>query len=202
MSGRSEGGHANGRGMAAYDGAVARFQRPIRLLTSLPAPIRWLALPLGLLACTAFLLAGWGDWQPPLTAPKPDPKAAGYCQALMKALPRAIEGRTRTTPFADVAVWNSTPRTVLRCGVPRPQSLDKVANQESTGPNVNEVQWYAEPDGHGGYRFTCTLRLAYVEVSVPTKAYPNYLDPLASVSDAVRATVPDLSGQVGAASST
>ncbi|WP_280669237.1 MULTISPECIES: DUF3515 family protein [unclassified Kitasatospora] len=179
---------------------MARFQRPIRALTSLPAPIRWLALPLGLLACSAFLLGSWGDWQPPLTAPTPDAKAVGYCQALAKALPQAIEGRTRTSPSADVAVWNSTPRTVLRCGVPRPKALDKLANQESTGPNVNDVQWYLEQDGHGGYRFTCTLRLAYVEVSVPAKAYPNYLDPLSSISDAVKATVPDLSGQLGAAS--
>ncbi|MDH6135598.1 hypothetical protein P3T37_005014 [Kitasatospora sp. MAA4] len=178
---------------------MARFQRPIRALAALPAPVRWLSLPLGLLACSALLFQSWGSWQPPLTAPTPTGAVAGYCQALAKALPGAIEGHQRTAPDPSpyVAVWNSSPRTVLRCGVPRPKSLNKQANQESTGPNVNNVQWYLEKDGHGGYRFTATLRLAYVEVSVPAGAYPNYGDPLSPVSDAVNATVPDISGQLG-----
>lgn len=204
VTGRTDGGsggrqgRAGRREQAPYDGPVARFQRPIRLLASLPAPIRWFAPPLGLLACSAFLLVGGGGWQPPVTAPQPDAKVAGYCQALAKALPASIEGRDRagsSSPY--VALWKSSTRTVLRCGVPRPASLNSLANQESTGPNVNDVQWYMEQDGHGGYRFTCTLRLAYVEVSVPTNAFPNFIDPLSSISDAVKATIPDLSGQLG-----
>jgi hypothetical protein len=177
---------------------VSRFQRPLRALQALPAPVRWLAAPLVLLGCTgAVLMSGGGTYQPPLTAPSPDAKSAGYCAALIKALPATMQNHPRADPPGSpyVAVWRTSPRTVLRCGVPRPTSLNILANQESTGPNVDNVQWYLEKDGHGGYRFTTTLRATYVEVSVPANstAYPT--DALGVVSPAVLRTIPDLNGQ-------
>lgn len=106
-------------------------------------------------------------------------------------------GHPRADPANSpyVAVWRSSPRTVLRCGVARPKSLDSLANQMSIGPNVDNLQWYLEKDGHGGYRFTTTLRAAYVEVAAPAGATVNATDALAVVSPTVLAKVPDLSGQ-------
>ncbi|MFE9423960.1 DUF3515 domain-containing protein [Kitasatospora sp. NPDC006697] len=168
-------------------------RRPSRLLQALPAPVRWLALPAALGACVAAVY--WpSTYQPPLSAPSPDAKAVGPCQALMKQLPDLIEGHSRTTPSPYVAVWSTSPRTVLRCGVPRPASLD--AHAGDLGPNVDGVQWYMEGDGHGGNTFTLTLHQLYVEVAVPKGATPYPADPLAPVSPAVLATIPDLSGQL------
>ncbi|GAA1251416.1 hypothetical protein GCM10009665_47630 [Kitasatospora nipponensis] len=179
---------------------MPRFQRPIRALQALPAPVRWLAPPLALLACTGALLVSAVDWQPPTTAPVPDARAVAPCLALAKALPAALLDHPRADPPNSpyVAVWRSAPRTVLRCGVPRPASLSVLANRAATGPNVNGVQWYLEHDDHGGYRFTTTLRALYVEVAVPAGAYRYAADPLAAISTAVIATVPDLSGQLNA----
>ncbi|TWG01306.1 uncharacterized protein DUF3515 [Kitasatospora viridis] len=163
------------------------------MLRELPAPVRWLSLPAVLAACAAAVL--WpGDYQPPTTAPVPAADAVGPCLALMKQLPQQIEGHPRTDPSAYVAVWASSPRTVLRCGVPRPASLDTHGSE--LGPNVDGVQWYMEGDGHGGNKFTLTLHQLYVEVAVPEGATPYPADPLAPVSPAVLATIPDLSGEL------
>ncbi|MGF1431753.1 DUF3515 family protein [Kitasatospora sp. LaBMicrA B282] len=175
---------------------MSRFQRPMRALQALPAPVRWLAAPVALLACTGAVLLTAGPYQPPTTAPHPDATAAASCAALMKALPTDLLGHPRTDPSPDVAVYRTSPRTVLRCGVPRPKSLNKLANKESTGPNVDGVQWYLESDGHGGSKFTLTLHALYVEVAAPSGATVNPTDALGVVSPAVRATIPDLNGQL------
>ncbi|MCX4751682.1 DUF3515 domain-containing protein [Kitasatospora sp. NBC_01287] len=178
---------------------MALTQRAQRALQTLPAPVRWLAAPLVLLACTGAVLMSGGSYQPPITAPHPDPMALGPCAALMKALPSAMLGHPRADPPNSpyVAVWRTTPRTVLRCGVARPASLRIVANQMSTGPNVDGVQWYLEQDGHGGYRYTLTQHALYVEVAAPAGATVNATDALGIVSPAVLATIPDLNGQLG-----
>ncbi|MFF7633453.1 DUF3515 domain-containing protein [Kitasatospora sp. NPDC008050] len=176
---------------------MSRFQRPLRALQGLPAPVRWLAAPVVLLGCTGAVLMSGGTYQPPLTAPTPDAKSAGYCTALLKALPTTMVNHPRADPAGSpyVAVWQTSPRTVLRCGVPRPTSLNILANQESTGPNVDGLQWYLEKDGHGGYRFTTTLRATYVEMSVPANAFTYATDALGVVSPAILSTIPDLNGQ-------
>ncbi|WP_280693213.1 DUF3515 family protein [Kitasatospora sp. GAS204B] len=176
---------------------MSHTQRARRALQALPAPVRWLAAPLVLLACTGAVLMTDGTYQPPVTAPKPAAAVSGFCAALIKALPPTLLGHPRADPAGSpyVAVWQTSPRTVLRCGVARPTSLNSVANQMSTGPNVDNLQWYLEQDGHGGYRFTTTLRAAYIEVAAPARATVNPTDALAVVSPTVLATVPDLSGQ-------
>ncbi|WP_051969787.1 DUF3515 family protein [Kitasatospora azatica] len=174
---------------------MSRLRRPLRTLQALPAPVRWLAAPAALLACTGAVLLSDGTYQPPLTAPTPDAKAAALCRTLMGALPPDLLGRSRTTPSPYVAVWPTKPRTVLRCGVPRPKSLDQ--HQGDLGPNIDGVQWYLEGDGHGGHRFTLTLHALYVEVAAPAGATPYPTDALAAVSPAVLATIPDLSGELG-----
>jgi hypothetical protein len=159
--------------------------------------VRWLALPVALLGTVAAVVLT-GPYQPPTDAPKPEASAVGPCQALMKQLPDSIEGHPRTDPSPYVAVWATSPRTVLRCGVPRPASLD--AHSHDLGPNVDGVQWYMQGDGHGGNQFFLTQSLLYVEVAVPKGATPYPVDAPAAVSPAVLATVPDWSGQVGAPS--
>ncbi|GLW74214.1 hypothetical protein Kpho02_65120 [Kitasatospora phosalacinea] len=164
------------------------------LLNRLPAPVRWLAPPAVLLACTAGLVASWsGD--PDVTPPVPSAEAAQYCRALDAALPAEVLGHARKDPSPAspyTAAWASSPRTVLTCGGERPEFLD---DGTRTGPCVNEVSWGVTEDGDGGYRFATGLRKAYVVVEVPAGAYGNYADPLGSLADAVRSTVPTWDGK-------
>lgn len=159
-------------------------------LSSLPVAVRWLTPPVALLGCLALLLVVWarpGDVTPPV----PKAGVAGYCRALHQALPGMLLGHRRRDPSPAspyTAAWDSSPRTVLRCGIARPAYLDQ--NLDQTAPEVNDVQWGMGSDGHGGYLFVTTLRRAYVEVDVPEGAYPNYADPLSSLTDAIEATIP------------
>ncbi|MFI9273652.1 DUF3515 domain-containing protein [Kitasatospora sp. NPDC052896] len=165
--------------------------RLTRLLHVLPATVRWSLLPAALLACLALVTWSGATWEPPVTPPEPRGQVADHCRALAAALPATVQGHRRTSPTASpyVAVWSSSPRTVLRCGVPRPKSLGVWANRIAPGPYVSGVQWYIEKDGHGGYRLTVTQRSAYVELSVPAGAYPNYSDPLVDLSPPIAATL-------------
>ncbi|MFD9129171.1 DUF3515 domain-containing protein [Kitasatospora sp. NPDC059571] len=159
-------------------------------LRALPAPVRWLAPPAALLGGVLLLAGNLGPGE--VAPPVPSGDAARYCAALDRALPATLLGHARRDPSPAspyTAAWDSSPRTVLRCGIERPDYLD--TDPLASAPEVNGVQWGMGPDGHGGYRFVTTLRKAYVEVSVPRGAYPNYADPLPTVSDVVRRTVPD-----------
>ncbi|MCX5210648.1 DUF3515 domain-containing protein [Kitasatospora sp. NBC_00240] len=168
---------------------MIRAARATHALKALPAPVRWLAAPVALLGCVILLVGTWGAPAAPVT-PTPRAKEVPYCEALARALPQRLTGHGREhsdSPY--VVIWSSSPRTVLRCGVPRPDALNGPQALKSA-PEVNGVQWFDEPDGEGGYRFTTTLREANVEVSVPAGAYPSYADPLPTLSDAVKASVP------------
>ncbi|WP_051732042.1 DUF3515 domain-containing protein [Kitasatospora phosalacinea] len=164
------------------------------LLNRLPAPVRWLAPPAVLLAGTAGLVAAWSG-EPDVTPPVPSAEAARYCAALDAALPAEVLGHARKDPAPAspyTAAWETSPRTVLTCGGDRPDFLDDSTRK---GPCVNEVGWGMAEDGDGGYRFATGMRMAYVEVHVPKGAYANYADPLAYLADAVRSSVPVISGK-------
>ncbi|WP_441250095.1 DUF3515 domain-containing protein [Kitasatospora sp. McL0602] len=162
-----------------------------RALRALPAPVRWATPPLVLLGSAGLLVGGWtgpGEIAPP----SPASGAAVLCQALDRALPGEVLGHRRSDPSPAspyTAAWGSSPRTVLRCGLDRPGYLDD--HPLDSAPNVNDVQFGMSSDGDGGYRFVTTLRRAYVEVTVPKGAYPNYVDPLSSLTDAIKATIPE-----------
>ncbi|MER5867959.1 DUF3515 domain-containing protein [Kitasatospora sp. NPDC002040] len=160
-------------------------------LRSLPAAVRWGVPPAALLTCAGLL--GWSWSLPPDVAPPaPGAAEAGFCAALDRALPATVLGHRRDDPSPAspyTAAWDSSPRTVLRCGLPRPDYLND--DPLASAPEVNGVQWGMTRDADGGYRFVTTLRRAYVEVSVPEGAYPNYIDPLSSLTDAIAATVPE-----------
>ncbi|MBP0449782.1 MULTISPECIES: DUF3515 domain-containing protein [unclassified Kitasatospora] len=170
---------------------MARELRVPRFLAALPAPVRWLALPLALI-CTVVVLLG--SWSVPakIEVPEPAPKAAGYCRALAAALPQELLGHARKDPSPAspyVAAWASSPRTVLRCGVDRPEELNGPAASDWS-PTVNDVTWWQQKLDDGGYRFTSTMRKAYVEITVPRGAFGNPLDPVSALSDLVKANIP------------
>ncbi|WP_405011449.1 DUF3515 domain-containing protein [Kitasatospora sp. NBC_01539] len=159
-------------------------------LSALPAPVRWLAPPAALLGCGLLLLGNLGSGE--VAPPVPSAGAAPFCAALDRALPQSVQGHRRQDPSPAspyTAAWASSPRTVLRCGIARPDYLDD--DPLANAPEINGVQWGFTSDGAGGHRFVTTLRRAYVEVTVPEGAYPNYADPLPALSDAVKATVPE-----------
>ncbi|MGW4893484.1 DUF3515 domain-containing protein [Kitasatospora sp. NPDC004240] len=171
---------------------MARQLRVPRVLATLPAPVRWLALPLALTCTVVVLVGSWSTSEEPIEVPVPTGKAAGYCRELAGALPQALLGHPRKDPSPAspyVAVWDSSPRTVLRCGVPHPDELT-FERQKEISPTIDDVTWFAHELGDGGYRFTATQRAAFVEVTVPGGAYANPLDAAAALSAAVKAHVP------------
>ncbi|MFE6870942.1 DUF3515 domain-containing protein [Kitasatospora sp. NPDC057692] len=172
---------------------MTREFRAPRFLAALPAPVRWLAVPTAL-ACTVVVLIG--SWSEPVEAkvetPEPRGKAAEYCRALAAALPQQLLGHARKDPSPAspyVAAWDSSPRIVLRCGVPHPEGLVD-EKQKEISPTVNDVTWWPEELGDGGYRFTATQRATFVEVTVPGGATGNPLDAAAALSDVVKAAIP------------
>ncbi|MGW6913030.1 DUF3515 domain-containing protein [Kitasatospora sp. NPDC054939] len=171
---------------------MARRLRVPRALAALPAPVRWLALPVALTCTTVVLVGSWSTPEEDVEVPAPTGKAAGYCRSLAGALPPTLLGHPRKDPSPAspyVAAWASSPRIVLRCGVPHPDELT-FERQAEMSPTVNDVTWFAHRLPDGGYRFTATQRAAFVEVTVPGGAIGNPLDAPAVLSDLVKAHIP------------
>ncbi|KAF4409099.1 hypothetical protein CRI70_00575 [Streptomyces sp. Ru87] len=126
--------------------------------------------------------------------PEPSPEAAKLCRALQKELPGTVDGLERNTggpPSEFAAEWGD-PAVQLRCGVPRPEVLTPGGehyNPTAEGVEVNGVLWLPEKQ-EDGYRFTTTLRKAYVEVTVPGTYQPE-LNALTDLADAVESTIPN-----------
>ncbi|MEU6810600.1 DUF3515 domain-containing protein [Streptomyces sp. NPDC046831] len=121
--------------------------------------------------------------------PRPGAAAAKLCRALDGALPRTVDGASRQDPepaSALTAGWGS-PAIILRCGVPRPAELN---DPEAEAAEVNGVDWLLQEQGDGSFRFTTTLRLAYVEVTIPAGRRDHGVAPLVSLAPAVRRTIP------------
>ncbi|QFZ74065.1 DUF3515 family protein [Streptomyces fagopyri] len=100
--------------------------------------------------------------------PGPGAKVSALCRDLDKVLPKKVDGLDRNDPeprSALTAGWGS-PAIILRCGVERPS---KMSDMEALSGEVNGVGWLMEKRDDGAYRFTSSLRRAYVEVSVPKK---------------------------------
>ncbi|WP_232544314.1 DUF3515 domain-containing protein [Streptomyces buecherae] len=156
------------------------------------APRRWHRLPIAILLLSAV---GCSDSDEPAApaVPTPSARAVTFCKALHKELPTKVDGldQRETEPASEfTAVWGK-PAVQLRCGVPRPDVLTPGSehyNPLADSVDVNGVGWLLEkqPDG---YRFTTTLRKAYVEVTVPSKYAPE-INPLTDLADAVKKTIP------------
>lgn len=111
------------------------------------------------------------------------------CQNLDKVLPRKVDGLDRNDPgprSALTAGWGS-PAIILRCGVTRPAEMN---DPEADGVEADGVGWLLQKRDDGSFRFTTTLRTAYVEVSLPKARTGDGLGPLADLAPAVKEAIP------------
>ncbi|MFI6157853.1 DUF3515 domain-containing protein [Kitasatospora sp. NPDC051170] len=171
---------------------MARDLRIPKALRALPAPVRWLALPLALTCTTVVLIGSWSSAASRIEVPNPTPREAGYCKALAAALPQELLGHPReeSSPASPyVAVWGSSPRTVMRCGIERPEELNG-PHAKDLSPTVDDVTWWSQKRDDGSYRLVATMRRAYVEVISPAGVYSSPLDPAAALTPLVKAHIP------------
>ncbi|MFJ9696864.1 DUF3515 domain-containing protein [Kitasatospora sp. NPDC101183] len=171
---------------------MARELRIPKALTALPAPVRWLALPVALTCTTVVLIGSWSSSAAEVDVPHPADRAAGYCKALAAALPQELLGhpRVETSPASPyVAAWGSSPRTVVRCGIERPEELNG-PHAADLSPTVDDLTWWSQKRSDGSYRLVATMRRAYVEVISPPGVYSSPLDPAAALTPLVKANIP------------
>ncbi|MDQ0993262.1 DUF3515 domain-containing protein [Streptomyces sp. V3I7] len=149
--------------------------------------------PLGLPALTLLLaVAGCSaaDDSPAVAAPRPDAKTAGMCRNLHQELPGTLDGQRRDDPAprsAYTAAWGS-PAIILRCGVERPA---RMRDPEADGVEVNGVGWLLVKRDDGSFRFTTTLRAAYVEVTLPKERTAHGLTPLIGLAEPIKKAIPE-----------
>ncbi|GAA2512428.1 DUF3515 domain-containing protein [Streptomyces longisporus] len=121
--------------------------------------------------------------------PSPGAKVAALCRSLDKVLPAKVDGLSRRDPepaSALTAGWGN-PAIILRCGVLRPAEM---SDPEADGVEVNGVGWLLQKQKDGSFRFTSTLRKAYVEVSIPAKRTGDGMAPLVDLAPAIKKAVP------------
>ncbi|MGV9246971.1 DUF3515 domain-containing protein [Streptomyces sp. NPDC003710] len=145
------------------------------------------------LPALALLIAAAGcsssDGSPSAAVPSPDAKVAQLCRNLDEVLPRKVDGLERNDPeprSALTAGWGS-PAIILRCGVVRPAEMD---DPEADGVEVDGVGWLLQKQGDGSFRFTTTLRRAYVEVSLDKARTEGGVAPLVGLAPAVKKAIP------------
>ena len=121
--------------------------------------------------------------------PSPGAKVAELCRTLDKTLPRKADGQDRRDPTpasALTAGWGN-PAIILRCGVPRPAEM---SDPEADGVSVNGVGWLLQKQNDGSFRFTTTLRKAYVEVTIPAGRTGDGMAPLVDLAPAIKKAIP------------
>ncbi|MBQ0827974.1 DUF3515 domain-containing protein [Streptomyces tagetis] len=150
--------------------------------------------PRHLLPALVLLIAAAGcataDDGASAAVPSPDAKVAGLCQNLDLALPPTVDGLKRADPSPAsklTAGWGN-PVIILRCGVERPAEMDDPA---ADGVEVDGVGWQLLERDDGAFRFTTTLREAYVEVTVPKERAEGGMAPLVDLAPAVKKAIPE-----------
>jgi hypothetical protein len=147
------------------------------------SPVLALLTLLPLTGCTST------DETATAAVPSTRTETAAYCRDLDRQLPQHVDGLERNDPnprSALTAGWGD-PAIILRCGVPRPGKMD---DMEADGLEVNGVGWLQEQQADGSFRFTSTLRRAYVEVTLPKQRIGNGAAPLTDFAAPVRKAVP------------
>ncbi|MFF0018224.1 DUF3515 domain-containing protein [Streptomyces sp. NPDC005374] len=122
--------------------------------------------------------------------PSPEAGVAKFCRELDRVLPSKADGRSRRDPepaSALTAGWGD-PAIILRCGVVRPSKMD---DPEADGVEVDGVGWLLEKQDGGSFRFTTTLRKAYVEVTIPKGRTGDGMAPLVDLAPAIKKAIPE-----------
>ncbi|QKW09421.1 DUF3515 domain-containing protein [Streptomyces sp. NA04227] len=146
------------------------------------------APPVLALLLTATAACTSGDGGTDVAVPEPGAESVRLCRDLDRELPDRVAGQRREDPAASqlTAAWGD-PAYVLRCGVTRP---DKMDDPKADGVDVDGVGWLLEKRSDGSFRFTTTLRKAYVEVTVPEDRASEGLAPLTDLAPPVKKTIP------------
>lgn len=148
--------------------------------------------PLGLSALALLItVAGCSSADDSASAEVPSPGAGvtKLCRELDRVLPSKVDDQDRRDPepaSALTAGWGD-PAIILRCGVERPAKMD---DPEADGVEVNGVGWLLEKQDDGSFRFTTTLRKAYVEVTIPKTRTAGGMAPLVDLAPGITKTIP------------
>ncbi|MDH6516253.1 hypothetical protein M2163_006764 [Streptomyces sp. SAI-135] len=148
--------------------------------------------PLGLSALALLItVAGCSSADDSASAAVPSPGAGvtKLCRELDRVLPSKVDDQDRRDPepaSALTAGWGD-PAIILRCGVERPAEMD---DPEADGVEVNGVGWLLEKQDDGSFRFTTTLRKAYVEVTIPESRTEDGMAPLVDLAPGIKKAIP------------
>ncbi|MEU3019685.1 MULTISPECIES: DUF3515 domain-containing protein [unclassified Nocardiopsis] len=129
----------------------------------------------GAALAVVLVTAGCGGQTVQMQPPETDGVTTEACAALVADLPDTLLDARRATvqPESQVmAAWGDPP-IGLRCGVPRPSSLE----MDSVLEEVNGVAWLPQPED-APTMYTAVEREAYVELTVP----PSYGAPAPALS--------------------
>ncbi|MGW6021783.1 DUF3515 domain-containing protein [Streptomyces sp. NPDC055099] len=154
-------------------------RRRRRCLVSAPA----LALLIASAGCSS------ADEAVQAAVPTPDGKVTELCRNLDKRLPKKVDGLERVDPEPKselTAGWGD-PAIILRCGVSRPPKMN---DPEADGVTADGVNWLMEQREDGSFRFTSTLRKAYVEITLPEERAGSGVSPLTDFAAPVKKTIP------------
>ncbi|MFF1719665.1 DUF3515 domain-containing protein [Streptomyces sviceus] len=149
--------------------------------------------PLGLSALALLItVAGCSSADDNASAAVPSPGAGvtKLCRELDRVLPSKVDDQDRRDPepaSALTAGWGD-PAIILRCGVARPSKMD---DPEADGVEANGVGWLLEKQDDGSFRFTTTLRKAYVEVTIPKDRTADGMAPLVDLASGVKKAIPE-----------
>jgi hypothetical protein len=145
----------------------------------LPVHKRYFGAALAIVLVTA----GCGGQTVQMQPPETDPQTAESCADLVADLPDTLLSADRATVQPDseiMAAWGDPP-IGLRCGVPRPSSLERDSYLEE----VNGVAWLPQPEDEPTL-YTSVGREAYVELTIPP-SYGAPAEALVELSDLIDA---------------
>ncbi|MGW0418383.1 DUF3515 domain-containing protein [Streptomyces sp. NPDC003015] len=149
--------------------------------------------PLGLSALALLItVAGCSSADDSASAAVPSPGAGvtKLCRELDRVLPSKVDDQDRQDPEPAstlTAGWGD-PAIILRCGVQRPSKMD---DPEADGVEVDNVGWLLEKQDDGSFRFTTTLRKAYVEVTIPEDRTADGMAPLVDLAPGIKKAIPE-----------
>ena len=135
-----------------------------------------------------LIAAGCGSQTVQMSPPETDGTTTEVCSAFVDELPDTLMDaeRAEIRPESEImAAWGDPPIS-LRCGVPRPDSLQP----DSLLEEVNGVAWLPQPEDEPTM-FTAVGHEAYIELQVPS-GHGAPAPALTTMSDLISEHVPAL----------